>query len=252
MAACKVRQQNSGTLDGLPLGWIDMKARKAWPKVLLEGLAVLLGVLLAFWVESIGQDREDQQRADRYLSAFATELGATATRVDSLIAAGGDELAVIDSFFVTVVLPGAGATPTTEDVTGMIETVAPYWTQPYQRAALDDLLSSGVLPLVEDESVRQGILNYSRLLESEASVQENAVAFWNDHLSPYYFEHASLSGFLVADRLGLHSPSPSTEAFVNSREFANLLGERRAIVNRLTGTRIRLKEHMDAMGTLLR
>jgi hypothetical protein len=229
-----------------------MKARIAYPKILLEGLAVLVGVLLAFWVESIGQVREDRQRAEQYLSAFATELEATSMRVDSLIEVGEEELADIDTFFAAVVLPPAGVTPSIEDVTLMISTIAPYWMHPYQRAALDDLLSSGGLPLVEDESVRQGILSYSRLLESEASVQQNAVAFWNDHLSPYYFEHASLSGFLVTDRLGLDSPPPSIEAFVDSREFANLLGERRAIVNRLRGTRIRLKEHIAGLGRLLR
>ena len=117
---------------------------------------------------------------------------------------------------------------------------------PYQTGALDDLLLSGGLALVEDQNVRQVILEYSRLLSREAAAQENAVSFWNEHMSPYVFEYGDISRSLVADRLGLSAPPPVLEAFVNSRQFANIL-----ILNRLRSARRNLRTQIDSVRPLL-
>ena len=228
-----------------------MKLRDVGPTAILEGFAVLVGVLLAFWVESAGQDRQDAERAARLLSALRAEIQVNAAQLDERIADAAQEIALIDSVFGAVVLPPAGVTPTPEDVTNVVSWIGPVVLQPYQRGALDDLLTSGGLPLVQDDQVRQMVLEYARMLDREAGRQENGVDFWNDHLSGYYFEHANIAGFIVAGRLGLESLPPSVGAFVNSRRFANLLAERRAIVNRLRAARVTLKEHVDSMIVLL-
>ena len=220
--------------------------------LVLQGLAVLAGVLLAFTVESYGQVRDDRARAARMLVALDAELDVTASTLASRIERDEGELNLIDSFFVAVVLPAAEVSPSIDDVAGLVEEIGPKVTVPYQTGALDDLLLSGGLILVEDQSVRQGILEYSRSLTQEAAAQENGVLFWNDHLSPYYFEFGNLGHFLAADRLGLEAPPPVMEAFVRSREFANLLGERRATVNRLRQARVRLLAQIEALGPLLR
>jgi hypothetical protein len=218
----------------------------------LEGLAVLAGVLLAFSVESYGQARDDQERAARMLVALDAELDVNAGRLSSRIEADDEELNVIDSLFVAVVLPAEGVTPSVDAVTGAIERIGPKVVQPFQTGALDDLLLSGGLTLVDDQQVRQGILEYSRMLTYETAAQENGVDFWNDHLSPYYFEYGNLGHFLAADRLDLDAPPPVSGAFVRSRKFANLLGERRAIVNRLREARVSLRTQVDSLRQLLR
>ncbi len=218
----------------------------------LEGLAVLAGVLLAFSVESYGESSDDQERVARMLVALAAELDVHADRLSSRIRADEEELNTIDSLFAAVVLPAEGVTPSVVDVTRAIERIGPKVIEPYQTGALDDLLLSGGLTLVEDQGIRQSILEYSRMLSHETAAQENGVDFWNDHLSPYYFEYGSLGRFLAADRLGLDAPPPVSGAFVRSRHFANLLGERRAIVNRLKNARVALGVQVDSLRHLLR
>jgi hypothetical protein len=203
----------------------------------LEGLAVLAGVLLAFSVESYGESRDDQERVARMLVALDAELDVNADRLSSRIRADEEELNTIDSLFAAVVLPAEGVTPSVVDVTRAIERIGP---------------KVGGLTLVEDQGIRQSILEYSRMLSHETAAQENGVDFWNDHLSPYYFEYGSLGRFLAADRLGLDAPPPVSGAFVRSRHFANLLGERRAIVNRLKNARVALGVQVDSLRHLLR
>jgi hypothetical protein len=220
--------------------------------LILEGLAVLAGVLLAFAVDSFGQTRDDRERAVRMLTALDSELEANAVRLDNLIEAADRSLNEIDSIFAAVILPPAEIVPSVDDVTDAVEANGPIVTVPYQTGALDDLLLSGGLTLVEDQHIRQAILDYSRLLSREAAAQDNAVSFWNEHMSPYLFEYSDISRFLVADRLGLSAPPPVLEAFVHSRQFANILGERRAIVNRLRTARRNLRAQIDSVRPLLR
>lgn len=220
--------------------------------LILQGLAVLAGVLLAFAVDSYGQTRDNRERAARMLTALDSELEVNAGRLDILIQTDEEALAYIDSIFAAVVLPATDITPSIEDITGVIEGNGPMVIQPYQTGALDDLLLSGGLTLVEEQRVREAILDYSRFLSREEAAQDNGVSFWNEHLSPYYFEYGNLGRFLVADRLGLSAPPPVSEAFVRSRQFANLLGERRAIVNRLRIARLNLRAQIDSVRSLLR
>lgn len=231
------------------------RANRPWGlrllSLFLQGLAVLAGVLLAFAVDSFGQTRDDRERAARMLTALDSELGVNAVRLDSLIERAEEDLGDIDSIFAAVILPPTGITPSVEDVSGAIFANGPIVTQPYQTGALDDLLLSGGLTLVEEQPVRQTILEYSRLLSREAAAQDNAVSFWNDHFSPYIFEYANISRFLVADRLALTAPPPVLEAFVHSRQFSNLLGERRAILNRLRSARLNLRAQIDSVRLLL-
>ena len=218
----------------------------------LEGLAVLGGVLLAFSVESWGQSVEQQARARRMLTALEAELGVVRLELATRMEADETELVLIDNLFATVILPDGRVTPSEDDVSAMIESIGPRVIEPYQTGALDDLLISGGLTLVDDQQLRQRILDYSRGLRLEESRQENAVDFWNDHLSPYYFRFGDLARFLVPDSLGLQAPRPVTDAFVGARAFANLLSERRAISNRLVAARRGLQEQIDSLTRLLR
>ena len=235
-----------------------MRARTDRPRwrrplsLVLDGLAVLAGVLLAFSVESWGQSRDDQARVQRMLAALEAELGVVGLELATRIESDETELAQIDTLFATVILPDGSVEPSAEDVSVMIESIGPRVIEPYQTGALDDLLISGGLTLVGDQQLRQGILEYSRSLRLEESRQENGVDFWNDHLSPYYFRYGDLGQFLVADPLGLQGPPPVTDAFVGAREFANLLGERRAITNRLRAARLGLQAQIDSLTRLLR
>lgn len=214
---------------------------------------MLGGVLLAFAVDSYGQNREDAERVARMLTAVGAELEVNATRLSGRIAADEQEVSDIDSLFVTVTLvPEASAASVTgSDVTRMTQRVGPKVLEPYQTGALDDLVLSGGLNLIRDQVLRQAILNYSQRMSEERAAQENGVDFWNDHLSPYYFEHGNIAQFLVGEGLGLQTPPPDVGAFVRSREFANLLGERRAIVNRLRIARETLMEEIDSLRLLL-
>ena len=230
---------------------VIQKLRQIWRTLLLEGLAVLLGVLLAFWVDSLGQDYEERQKANQFLSSLQSELELTIKQLDDLISQGREQVKVIQTGLKTTILPPDGVNPTAEDLRELIIEIGPNIAIPYQRAALDDILGSGGLLIIEDEEIRLAILTYSRLIDSEHSHQQNAIAFWNDRLSPYYFKYANISGFIIADDLELKSPEPEMERFVRNRHFSNLIAERAALTRRLTAIRKELQAQAKPLSELI-
>lgn len=229
------------------------KIRTSWPTLLVEGLAVLVGVLLAFWVESLGQARSDQQKVEAHLRALDSELARNSELVERRIESGRRSVAATEHYLATVVLPGADVDPDAIAVTGMLEGLGPPALLEFQRGALDDILSGGGLPLVTSDSIRTGVLTYARLLADEASTQQAAGRFWSDQIGPYLLEHGSILTFMsMGEELALDALPPEVGAFVRSRHFSNLLAERRYFELRLLLRRDRLKAQMDRLSALLR
>ncbi|MBT8461588.1 MAG: hypothetical protein KJO44_03625, partial [Gemmatimonadetes bacterium] len=224
-----------------------------WAGLVLEGLAVLVGVLLAFGVESYGIQRQDRAAEAAYLAALELELGVNAEIVDDGLATTEERIEEASRYLLEVVhAPDEGRVGATE-VNQMLRDVAPFRVTSYQRGALDDLLASGGLELVRSEDTRRAILVYSRVLEQEGIRQQAALEFWERQMSPYYYEHASFYDFLGwAERGGRPLPDAlDIGAFAGARAYSNLLIERRVRDTNLRRAREALAAQIVSVMTLL-
>ncbi|MDH5641502.1 MAG: hypothetical protein OEY28_09430 [Nitrospira sp.] len=227
--------------------------RPAWSRLALEGLAVLFGVLAAFWVESVGQAYANLEKVEAHLGALRSEISINQQILEAQIGNGRRMVDTIEHYLATVILPEAGASPGREEVTDMLKVTGPPQLVEYQRGALDDLLAGGGLPILDDELVRQGVLTYARLLADEADAQQSIDRFWSDQIGPYYFEYGSLLDFMpVGEELNLEAHPPVIDAFVRSRQFSNLMAERRQFELRLLRRRTMLETQTDSLVALIR
>lgn len=202
--------------------------RNKWRELLLEGLAVLLGVLLALAADSWAETRNAAQVEGAYLTALREELLENAALVTVQLRRTNTRVEEGSTFLAEVVHTTPTQTIGPAEVNNMLLEVGPYRIMSYQRGALDDLLAAGGMELIRSPEIRRGILQYARLLEQESVRQAAALAFWEDHMSPYYYEHSSLAGFL--DWAGELGAPPTREldvsAFAGSMTYSNLLIER--------------------------
>ncbi len=60
--------------------------RRRWRGLVLEGIAVLIGVLLAFTVDSLAEARAERQVEQAYLVALADEVGSNTVLLKNLVA----------------------------------------------------------------------------------------------------------------------------------------------------------------------
>jgi hypothetical protein len=112
-----------------------------WRSALLEGVAVLLGILIAFGIQAWWDVRRDQAEQRAYLKAMHTELEDNRRHI-------GEDLDSI-AFWIdrsrdhleSVARPEAS--PSYEEVVEMTWTTGPQVPAPLTRAALDDLAARG-------------------------------------------------------------------------------------------------------------
>ena len=227
--------------------------RRKWRELILEGLAVLFGVLLALAADSWADGHDAARVEAAYLVALREELLANSDLVAAQLERTRTRLEEGEMFLAEVVhtRPGDGIGP--DEVNEMLLEVGPYRRRSYQRGALDDLLTAGGMELVRSDEIRREILRYARLLEQESVSQEAAFDFWENQMSPYYYEHASLAGFLPwARELG----TPPIEdvdlsAFAGSTKYSNLLIERVVRDRTLEGAAEELRDHILQLASRL-
>jgi hypothetical protein len=207
------------------LGVLDVR------RALLEGLAVLVGILVAFGIDAWWDVRSEEGRALAYQSALLDEVRANQRLIQQADTLGYRfDVEAAAGYFESIVYAAA---PVSEDaVREMLwdaGTVAPL---EYGRGALSDLLSSGGLAAIDDASVRRAITNYDVALTLEAAAQARVDEAWWDDLVPYASRHMGLDDIFpdVFVREYLQAPGMlagrfpvDVEGFRQNREWANHL-----------------------------
>ena len=227
--------------------------RERWRELLVEGGAVLVGVLLAFAVDSFGEDLFDRRAEKAYLVALADEIRANDELLRNLANRSRSRIERVEGYLTVVVHTSSSGDESVAAVNEMLAEVGPFRVDTFQQGALDDLLTSGGIELVRSDELRRAILSYAQLIEQEMVRQEAALRFWEDHMAPYYYEHASFFDFMT----WLDVPGESiagalnVDAFRRSHKYSNLLIERRVRDLSLLQTRDALAEQIDVVLEML-
>lgn len=206
-----------------------------WRSALLEGLGVLAGILLAFAIDAAWDDRQERLRESGYLEALQAELATNRERFQEYkvllqLSRDGDAYALENVVF-------AEAGVTRSDIVEMTQRSAGSFLTLPERAALADILSSGGIAFIEDPAVRRLISRYSDVLDQQMATQRDLIELWRGRMAAYYETHASLYDMVGGVEwyggglpLDLGSFEVDVDAFVDNREFANLLVHRSILI----------------------
>ena len=194
-----------------------------WRHPLLEGLAVLVGILIAFGIDAWWQERSERVTEQAYLEALNSEL----QDARAFFTAHSGELSadVALAWKVLEALNSADHAGLSDDsLNALALELGPLSIRSPPRAALDDLISSGGTALVRNAAVRRAIASYERSLSSDERTQESMVELWLTHLAPYRYDHATIN---YDDIPGVPVRDVSAEvdrtAYIGNRTYANLL-----------------------------
>jgi hypothetical protein len=219
---------------------------------LIEASSVLAGVLIAFWIDAAWDTRKDRGRERGYLRALAAELTTNRDRFGRYRESLDAQIETNDQALRTIVFARGSVPP--DSVREWLRTTAALFLELPEQAALSDILSSGGISFIEDPAVRRLISKYSDALDRQRAFQDNITAQWNANFVPYSTRHASLYDMVVGVpwndgtvASGLGSFDDDAAAFVGSREFANLLVHRSALI---AMARIATEQLLDVMHEL--
>jgi hypothetical protein len=201
------------------------RSESLWRHPLLEGLAVLVAILIAFGLEAWWQERSERVAERVYLEALSGELEDARSffvTQDQALAADIDLAQAVRGALNSDSAPSISD----DSVNVLALQLAPVSVQTPPRAALDDLISSGGIGLVQSDVLRRAVASYVQALESDARTQDATVDHWLTHLTPYRYLHSTVN---IEVPLAPSANLPVTvdrDAYVRDRYYANLLSAR--------------------------
>jgi hypothetical protein len=225
-----------------------------WKSATAQGLGVLLGILIAFSIDAAWEERADREREVGYTLALAAELADNKRTFEYSLTRIEGSVRVIDHYMGAVVFADGAIPPDT--LASMLWVLGPIPPFAPQRAALEDILSSGGIAFVEAADLRRLISGYDQRLTQNKEARAAVIAIAANALGPYSAAHGSLVdmipsdfGWPAAGQRGYFKPTQ--DAFVRNREFANLLTQRRLLYGRLAGSTTDLLSAIDTLASRL-
>jgi hypothetical protein len=141
-----------------------MSNRFNWRLLLGEFVVIVLGVLIALWVDQLREARVNADLQVEYLESLVADLDADLAQFDE----AEDWMRRSEAAAATVLALYEG-TPPTDNVADLIRAVETAGWQMFpsiSRNTIDDLRSTGNLRLIRDPAIRRAIADYYTNIEN--------------------------------------------------------------------------------------
>lgn len=134
-----------------------------WRLLLGEFVVIVVGVLLALWVDQLREARANAELEVEYVESLVTDLDADLAQFDSTEA----WMRRSETAAATVLALYKGSPPTENvaDLVAAVETAGWQYFPSITRNTIDDLRSTGNLRLIRDPALRRAIASYYATLE---------------------------------------------------------------------------------------
>lgn len=135
-----------------------------WRSLLGEFIVVVLGVLVALWLNEVKEARADAALEVEYLHSFLTDLDADVAQFDSADAWSRRQEAAAAT--VLDLYDGSPTTKSAAELVAAVETAGWQYVPTITRNTIDDLKSTGNLRLIRDPKLRRAISAYYATVEN--------------------------------------------------------------------------------------
>ncbi len=142
-----------------------MSNRRHWRLLLGEFVVVVVGVLVALWVDQLREARVNATLEVEYLESLVTDLDADLAQFDEAEA----WMRRSETAAATVLALYKGSPPTENmaDLVAAVETAGWQMFPSITRNTIDDLRSTGNLRLIRDPALRRAIADYYTNIENQ-------------------------------------------------------------------------------------
>jgi len=164
-----------------------------WSRILTEGGAIVISILLAFWIDAWWSERQERQAELDYLIALQKDFGETRDNLQSHI----DRVAALFDQ-VNQVLNVIADTNAAELPDAFSKMVGDAYVIPHPVAVTgtyEDMVNSGNLRLLRDEELRVTMAEFMNILENlEFHSNLTVQTFWALH-APFINERLLMNEF---------------------------------------------------------
>lgn len=226
----------------------------------LELFLIIAGILIAFWIDTWWQNKQDLQRERSYLSALRTELRDNLEAYETHQKELGEDITITNSF-ISYLSPGQQPTPEADSIQTYLWSLKEINMIIPQRAALDDLINSGGMRFIQSDILRREIAGYEQIFQYDIEKQQTAVDRWSNSLMAFGMDHMNLSRIIPSEGIdGINEEEKITVPQIDyatdfsafgRKEYINRLIQRILLVNRLRQSHQSVIRHIHKLISLI-
>ncbi len=161
-----------------------------WNRIAVEAAAIVGSILLAFAIDAWWDDRQDRIEEQRILASLKSEFEQNLEFIDIEFSY---RRAVVDSILKIFDASVAPTSVEPELLDGLISDMSWWQNIKYSRGAIDGLLQSGGLSLVENEELRRVLVSMPSIFDDTAGSELYDQDITRNVILPYLRTHSSLS-----------------------------------------------------------
>ena len=183
-----------------------------WKRILPEGVAIVVSILLAFWIDAWWDSQIARHDLVEFLSSFREELIESRQDIERTLELSVDVLKTTDQVFLLLANEEAvDASNILPEVLGKIYKIH---NPVLATGAYEDMVSSGNLRLIRDRHLSARINQYIQIVSSVRAVNGILWTTYYDLQAPFLVKHAVISEFgwesaqEIEDAAGLLSTTP--------------------------------------------
>jgi hypothetical protein len=182
-------------------------SRSTWLKLTLELIAVFVGIMAGFFVNSYQENKKDRELEGKYLESFHKNLLVDSAQIKMQLAEDQNNLDISRRAAFTMTT----AKLPRDSALVVLSVIATFNNLNMQDATYESIVNSGNLGLIRDWELREELVNYYRYQQTMRDVEEVYNEYIVSYVMPSLFESVDLiSGELAEDFR------------TDSREFKNL------------------------------
>ena len=162
----------------------------SWKRIAVEAAAIVGSILLAFAIDAWWNDHQDRADEQRILASVKSEFEQNLELIEIELSY---RKAVVDSIFKLFDASAATTSLEPEVLDGLIGDLTWWQNIKYSRGAIDGLLQSGGLSLIENEELRRDLASVPSRYDDTAASELYDQDTTHNFIIPFLSTHASLS-----------------------------------------------------------
>jgi len=181
-----------------------------WLDHLVGLVVVILGISIAFYLESWKQGKQSKEQEIQYLESLISDLETDVFALDTLISLTD----YISRSLVTLSNASVGR-PYSKDSSLLMHVSLIQYNPPFvpQATSYSSLKASGKMDLIDDFELRRALIKLNEQMYQGAKQYDLALSeHIRDYIKPYFIKNSRYTG-----------PSELTDDFLDSYEFRNMI-----------------------------
>ncbi len=144
-----------------------------WPRIIVEGLAIVVSILLAFAIDAWWADKQERREESHALDVLISDLGLT---IDQLEEFQSHSMNIVNASLSAYKALADDVLASERDrISDLVVKSRFRRTMKLPRAAYTDLISTGDIRFIKDRQLRDAIIQFYQMVErSELIIEKNS------------------------------------------------------------------------------